>query len=164
MGIPHFHGENPTEFCVWCATAHRRVSRLCIRCVLTYSHHDEPKPSKVLNILIHVTYTGKPMSLGDMDQDNHTTMIMHTIQHEYAPTAITLSTYPCYKVKSSHDQRGSLIQPQKSIIQSAQSTIHTQADIYNMHHAQCYHTKRENKLDVANAPSVWPNKAHGWGP
>ena len=48
MGIPHFHGENPTEFCVWCATAHRRVSRLCMRCVLTYSHHDEPKPSKVL--------------------------------------------------------------------------------------------------------------------
>ena len=57
---------------------------------------------------MHVAYTEKPMSLGDMDQDNHTAMIVHTIEHEYAPTAITLSTYPYYKVKSSHDKRGSL--------------------------------------------------------
>ena len=43
------------------------------------------------------------MSLSDMDQDKHTTMTMHTIQHEYAPTAITLSAYPYYKVKCTHD-------------------------------------------------------------
>ena len=24
MRMPHFHGENPTEFCVWCALAHRQ--------------------------------------------------------------------------------------------------------------------------------------------
>ena len=34
------------------------------------------------------------MSLGDMDQDDHTVMIMHTIYCEYAPTAITLGIYP----------------------------------------------------------------------
>ena len=27
-----------------------------------------------------------------------------------------------------------------------------------MHHAQCYHTERESKLDIANIPRVWPNK------
>ena len=43
------------------------------------------------------------MSLGDMDQDNYTATIVHTIEHEYAPTTITLSTYPYYKVKSFHD-------------------------------------------------------------
>ena len=48
------------------------------------------------------------MSLGDMDQDNHTSMILHTIYYEYAPTTIALSTYPYYKVKSSHDYRGLL--------------------------------------------------------
>ena len=52
---------------------------------------------------MRVAYMGKPTSLGDIDQDNHTAMIMHTIYHEYAPTAITLSIYPYYKVKSSHD-------------------------------------------------------------
>jgi len=28
---------------------------------------------------MHIAYTGKPMSLGDMDQDGHTAMIVHTI-------------------------------------------------------------------------------------
>ena len=27
-----------------------------------------------------------------------------------------------------------------------------------MHHAQCYHTKQESKLDIANIPRVWPSK------
>ena len=43
------------------------------------------------------------MSLGDMDQDNHTVMIMHTIEHEYAPTTTALGTYPLYIVMSTHD-------------------------------------------------------------
>ena len=101
---------------LWCIG---RVSRLCIRCVSTYLHYNEP-------------------------------------------TTIALSTYPYYKVKSSYDQRGSLTQPLESIIQSAQSPIHMQADIYiyiyNMHHAQCYHTKLENKPEIGNVPRVWPNK------
>ena len=36
-------------------------------------------PSKHLNTLIRDVYMGKSMSLGDMDQDDHTAMIMHTI-------------------------------------------------------------------------------------
>ena len=56
-----------------------RISRLFIWHVSTCSHHDEPKPFKVLNMLICVAYTREPMSLGDMDQDNHIAMIVHTI-------------------------------------------------------------------------------------
>ena len=56
-----------------------RVSHLCIWCVLTCLYYDEPKPFKASSMLMLVTYTGKPMSLGDMDQDNHTAMIVHTI-------------------------------------------------------------------------------------
>ena len=108
----------------------RRVLRMCIRRVSTCSHYDESKPSKMLNMLICVAYIGKPMSLGDMDQDNHIAMIMHTIQHEYAFMAIALTTYLYYKVKSSRDQRGSLMQSRESIIQSAYSPIHIQANIY----------------------------------
>ena len=100
-----------------------RVSRLCIQRLSTCSYCDKPKPFKASSMLMHVTYTGKPMSLGDMDCNNHIAMIVHTIQYEYAPMAITMSAYPYYKVKSSHDQRGSLMQPPEYIIQSAQSPI-----------------------------------------
>ena len=88
-----------------------KVSHLCIRHVSTCQHCNELNPFKVLNMLIRVVYTAKPMSLGEMDRDNHTSMFMNTVQNEYAPTIIVLSTYPYYKVKSSHDQKGSLTQP-----------------------------------------------------
>ena len=52
---------------------------------------------------MYVAYTGKLMSLGDMDQDDHTVMIMHTIYCECAPTAITLGMYPLYMVKSTRN-------------------------------------------------------------
>ena len=45
-----------------------------------------------------LAYTRKPVY-----QDNHITIIMHTIKHESAPTTVALSAYPHYKVKSSHD-------------------------------------------------------------
>ena len=44
-----------------------------------------------INMLTCVTYTGKLMSLADMDQDNHTAMITHTVWHEYALTTVALS-------------------------------------------------------------------------
>ena len=86
-----------------------RVSCLCIQRLSTCSYYDKPKPFKASSMLMHVTYIGKPMSLGDMDYNNHISMIVHTIQYEYAPMAITMSAYPYYKVKSSHDQKGSLL-------------------------------------------------------
>ena len=46
------------------------------------------------------------MSLVDMDQSNYTTMIMHTMEHEYAPTTIAMNAYPHSKVKSTHDREG----------------------------------------------------------
>ena len=88
-----------------------RVLCLCIRRVPTCSCQDELEPLKAFKTLICVTYTGKPMSLGDMDRDGHTTMTMHTVRHEYAPTANALITYSCHKVKSTHGQRWLLIQP-----------------------------------------------------
>jgi len=47
--------------------------------VLTCSNYDKPKPFKASSMLMHATYTGKPISLDDMDQDNHTAMIVHRI-------------------------------------------------------------------------------------
>ena len=43
------------------------------------SRWDESKPLKASSILTLVVYTRKPMSLGDMDWDGHTTMIVHII-------------------------------------------------------------------------------------
>ena len=40
---------------------------------------DEPKPLKASSILTFVIYTRKLVSLGDMDWDGHTAMIVHTI-------------------------------------------------------------------------------------
>ena len=79
IGMPYFHGKNPAKFHIWWAMEHMQGFALCIQCVLTCSHCDEPKPSKVLSMLVHVEYMGKPMSLGGMDQDNHTAIIVHTI-------------------------------------------------------------------------------------
>ena len=87
-GMPHFHDENLVEFRVWCVMAHGRVLRLCIRCISTCLHCDELKPPYLLSVLMLVTYIRKPTSLGDMDRNNHTALIMHTIQHEYASTTI----------------------------------------------------------------------------
>ena len=72
---------------LWCIS---RSLRLCIRQISTCSYCDELKPFKASSKLMRAIYTGKPMSFGDMDQDNHSAMIVHTIQHEYAPTAIRL--------------------------------------------------------------------------
>ena len=43
----------------------------------TCSYSGEPNPTKASNILMRVAYTGKPMSLANMDWNNHTMMIMH---------------------------------------------------------------------------------------
>ena len=45
------------------------VSHLCIWHISTCSYCDESKPLKASSMLMHVTYTRKLMSLGDMDQD-----------------------------------------------------------------------------------------------
>ena len=52
---------------------------LCIRRISTYSHRDESKPFKASSMLMRVAYTRKSVSLGDMDQDNHTVIIVHTV-------------------------------------------------------------------------------------
>ena len=66
--------------------------------------------TKASSILMHVTYTGKPMSLANMDRDKHPVMIMHTMQYEYMPTTVALSAYPHHKVKSTHDhERAALL-------------------------------------------------------
>ena len=96
----HFHGENLASFLFGALWHTGKVSCLCIRRVLTCLHCDKLKPTKVL---IHIAYTGKPMLLGDMDQDNYTAMIVHIIKHEYAPTTIALGAYLYYKVKSFHN-------------------------------------------------------------
>ena len=101
-GCPIFTTKIQKSFAFGALCHTSRVLYLCIRCVSTCSHHDKPKSSKVLSMLIRVAYTRKLMSLSGMDQDNYTAMIVHIIQHEYAPMAITLGTYPHYKVKSSH--------------------------------------------------------------
>ena len=108
QGCPIFKVKTLQNFAFGVLWRTGRVLCMCIRCALTCSCCNEPKPFKASSMLICVTYTRKPMSLGDIDQDNHTAMIMHTVQHEYAPTEIALSTYPNYKVKSIHDQRGLL--------------------------------------------------------
>ena len=79
MRMPIFTAKIQQSFvfgALWCTG---KVLRLCIQRISTCLHCVEPKPSKVLNMLIRVAYTGKLMSLGIIDQDNHTAMIVHTI-------------------------------------------------------------------------------------
>ena len=79
MGCPIFKAKIQQSFMfgvLWCTS---RVSRLCIQHISTCLHHDKLKPFKASSMLMRVAYIGKPISLGDIDRDNHTAMIMHTI-------------------------------------------------------------------------------------
>ena len=133
-GCPIFTAKIQQSFTFGALQRTSRVSHLCIQCILTGSYCDEPKPFKALSMLRHVTYTRKPMLLGDMDQDNHTTMIVHTIQPKYAPTAIALSTYPHYKVKSSHE-RGAHVA--RKVHHTKCTVTHIQVDIYIYIYTSC---------------------------
>ena len=156
-GCPIFTAKIRQSFAFGSLWLTSRISCLCIQRMPTCLCQDELVPLKASIILMQVAYTEKPMSLGDMDQDSHTVMIVQTIQHEYTPTAISLGTYTHYKVKRKNGQRGLLTQPQGSIIQSAQSPIYRHIQIY-IHHAQSYHTEPENKTDITNVPRIWPSK------
>ena len=83
-----------------------KVSYLCIWKASVCSYQGKPRLTKASNTLTRVAYTGKPMSLADMDRSNHTTIIMHTMWHEYAFTVVTLNAYPHSKVKSTHNHEG----------------------------------------------------------
>ena len=115
---------------LWCIG---RVLHLCIRHVSTCSNYDESKPFKASSILMSVAYMGKLMSLDDMDQDNHTAMIVHTIFHEYAPTSIALSAYPHYKVKSNHDLQ--------RVIRITMRVHHTNCTVTHTRASVCAHTR-----------------------
>ena len=120
LNVPHFHGENPVEFCIWCAIMHRQGF--------------ESMYSACINMLMRVAYTGKLMSLADMDQDNHTVMITHIIWHEYALTTVALSAYLHHKVKSTHNYEVTLltmgVHHTKCTIIHKQAHTHTHTDIY----------------------------------
>ena len=141
-----------------------RVLCLCIRCASTCLYSGESKPTKASNILMHVAYTGKSMSLPDMDWNKHTAIIMQTIWHEYAYIVVALSAYPHHKVKSTHNYER--VTPLTMGVHHTKCTItHKQADIYvhthaHIHHAQCKHMELEDKVDIANVPRVWLSKVH----
>ena len=88
----------------------------CIWHVSICSYQGKLKLSRVLITLMSVAYTGKPMSLVDMDLDNHTAMIMHTIWHEYASIAKALNAYPHHKFKSTHDHKRAAIPPSWQVL------------------------------------------------
>ena len=68
--MPYFHGENLAKFRVWCAMAHQQGF---------VSVYMVPIDMLVWCVLMWVSYMGKLMSLVDIDWDNHTAMIVHTI-------------------------------------------------------------------------------------
>ena len=75
MGMPHFHSENLAEFHIWCTMVYQQGF------VLVYTTRANMLVlgrARAPRTLIRVAYTGKPMLLGDMDRDDHTTMTMHT--------------------------------------------------------------------------------------
>ena len=63
MGVPYFRGENPAEFCVWGAMAHRQGFMLVYVTRANMLLLGRARPLKALIILMCVAYTGKPMSL-----------------------------------------------------------------------------------------------------
>ena len=79
MGMPHFHGEKSCKFCIWCTMAHRKgfasVYAACINMLVLRRAGDLQSIKYIDACHIH----GKPTSLGDMDQNNHIAIIVHTV-------------------------------------------------------------------------------------
>ena len=71
LGIPHFHNENLVEFHVWCTMVNRQgfASMYTVRIDMLVLRQAE------YSMNIH----GNQCHSSDMDKENHTMMIMHTI-------------------------------------------------------------------------------------
>ena len=138
LNVPHFHGKNPVKFCVWCAVMHRQGFM--------------PMYMTCINMLTCVAYTGKSMSLANIDQDNHTTMITHTIWHQYAPMTVALSAYPHHKVKSNHNY--------EKVTLLTMGVHYTKCTI--IHKQACAHTHTQKytlcTMQTHKVPRVWPSK------
>ena len=106
-----------------------KVSCLCIWRVLTCLCQDDSKPLKTLSTLICVAYMGKPMSLGDMDQDGQVVVTMHRVLHEYAPTVNALSTYSCLRLRALMAREG-LSRSHDGPLYKVHDHPHTQRHIY----------------------------------
>ena len=134
--VPYFHSENWTEFRVWCAMAYRQGFMLVYMARISMFVQGR---AKVHQSIKHVDacciHEETNVTLDEMDQDNHTAMIMNRIWHEYGPTTNDMSAYPPYKDKSTHDhERVTLltvgVHHTKCMITHKQVDIHTHTHIY----------------------------------
>ena len=80
MVMPHFHGKNSADFRIYCDMAHWQgfASMYMVRINMLASWRAEALQS--VRTCRYVSHTwGNQMSHSDMDWDNHTAMIVHTI-------------------------------------------------------------------------------------
>ena len=96
-GCPIFMAKIQQSFVFGALWRTSKVLRLCILRVSTCSYCDEPKPFKVLSMLMHVAYTRKLMSLADMD--------MHLWQLPWAHTHSTRSKALMTREGHSHSHK-----------------------------------------------------------
>ena len=160
MWMPYFHGKNPVEFCIWCAMAHRQgfASMSTIQHVSTCLYWDESMPLKVSSMSMHITYMGKPVLLGDMDQDDHTTMIVHTIEHEYIRQSTWAHTHTtrlrALMIREGHSH--SHESPSYKVHNHPYTNRYRYT--YIMHNATTQWESKSDIANIANIPKVWPSK------
>ena len=70
--MPHFHSENPTKFHARCAMAHQQGFILVCTTYINVLELRHVKAHRSIEHMMHVAYTGKPMSLADMNGGNDT--------------------------------------------------------------------------------------------
>ena len=158
-----FSGKNLAEFRVWCDMAHRQgfafVYTTCIDILAPW--WDEALQS--------VKHTDMCL----IYSETNVTWWHGSRQSHYNDRAHNIAWICTYNSRLKHipmlqGQELSLLERVAYIAMRFHHTkctiTHTHAGrniyIYNMHYAQCYHTKWENKLDIANAPRVWPSNVH----
>ena len=79
IGMPHFHSENLTVLRLVRYGALTRF-HACVYDMCQHGHARTCRSSlKHLSMLIRVAYIGKPVSLGNMDQNNHRNDRAHNI-------------------------------------------------------------------------------------
>ena len=160
MGMPHFHGENPAEFCVQYPMTHRQgfmfVYMVHIDMLAPWRAKAPQSVKRVDACCIHektnITWWHRSRQSHHDDRAHNMAWICtYDNRLKHIPILLGQELLWLEKVTDVDTK----VHHTKCII------THTHAGIYiytYIHHAQHYHTERESKSDIANVLRAWPNK------
>ena len=166
MGMPHFHGKNPTKFHVWCTMAHQQgfvtlymvlIDMLILwwaEALQSVKHVNACRIHRETNI---TWWHGSRQSHRDDHAHSIAWICIYGNRLEHIP--ILEGQELSWLDKITHI--ATRVHHTKCTITHTHVGIYIYMCVYinsYIHHAQCYYTEWKSKLNIANVQRVWPNK------